>query len=83
MVEFKWSDRKKEKTTKSVKEDKNKDKMKYILIGVAIGIIIGIVLFYVLMASGIIQPLLRGFVRPRGFPGSGNFTRPQGFTRPS
>ncbi len=83
MVKFEWEDEKKKDNTKLVKKDKNNDKMKYILIGIVIGILIGMVIFYILMSSGIIQPFLRGFIRPRGFTGPGNSTRPEGFTIPN
>ena len=83
MVKFEWEDAKMKKTTRVVKKDEKKDKIKYILIGIAIGIPIGIVIFYILMLSGIIQPFLRGFMGPREFIISGNFTRPEGFVRPN
>ena len=76
----KWDDeKKKKKTTKIVKEDKKKDKTKYILIGIAIGIVIGILVFYLLMSFGFIRPFFfggaRGFMRPDGgFPRPGMMT---------
>jgi len=82
MAKFEWKEEKK-KTPRLVEKNKKNDKIKYILIGIVIGILIGMVIFYILITSGIIRPFLIGFMRPGGFPGSGNFTRPEGFARPN